>query len=276
MFEMSLSTSYLLTLEESLEKNLIARGVLQKIEGLVFALCLDYISETSPSPSPSTTSTITTTTTSTTTTTTTTPSTLHIQPSRNGPDDILCIALISDYLRDISPTAQTIFEIETGISTLSSLGEQSGFGSIAAASLAHKVMKKGINSATAPLNTKSVSLDEITKVHIHEPEKTIHSRGILERNIVKAELGIDEIDKDKDCPLLISLIKRARENRIAKATVTNSWLNSLKHDEEVGKEKDERELDNGFPGSTFSKRDKSLKSRMESQPLSQPILILNL
>ena len=254
---MSSSTSSLLTLEESLEKNLIARGILQKIEALVFALCIDYISETTPS-------------------TTTPTSTLPIQSSRNGPDDILCIALISDYLRDISPTALSIFEIETGISTLSRLGDQSGFGSIAAASLAHKVMKKGINSATAPLNTKSVSLDEIAKVHIHEAEKSIQSRGTLERNIVKTELGIDEIDKDKDCPLLILLIKRARENRIAKATVTNSWLNSLKHDDKEGRDKGERELDDGFPGSTFSRRDKSLKSRMESQPLSQPILILNL
>jgi len=260
MFEMSLSTP-LLTLEESLEKNLISRGILRKIEALIFALCLDYISETS--------------------------STSNLPVSRNGPDDILCIALISDYLRDVSPTALSIFEIETGIKPLNPSadsprpGDQSGFGSIASASLAHKVMKKGINSATAPLNRNILSLDENTKLHIEQEILSKHSRGVLERNIVKAELGIDEIDKDKECPLLISVIKRARENRIAKATVTNSWLNTLKQqqqqekeEEEEGKEKGERELDNGFPGSTFSKREKSLKTMKSTS--AQPILILNL
>jgi hypothetical protein len=253
------ATTNSLQLEEALFRNLESRGVIEKLEGCLLALLCDYISETQPKPAP-------------------------VTRIRRGPDDILCFALIADYLRDVAPSALSVFEVETGISSpstfrLENKEDSTGFGPIVAASLAQKITKKSIVTVTAPLGGVSSSIPE-SSFHRNRMEP-----GVLERKVVEAELGLDE-DADLDSsttsesesPLLLLLIKRARERRIARATATGSWLSSVHENSQKGNKNVEDEDNAGdLPGSLpMRSRDKpSVKSSTYNAHSKQPILILN-
>jgi hypothetical protein len=154
------ATTNSLQLEEALFRNLESRGVIEKLEGCLLALLCDYISETQPKPAP-------------------------VTRIRRGPDDILCFALIADYLRDVAPSALSVFEVETGISSpstflLENKEDSTGFGPIVAASLAQKITKKSIVTVTAPLGGVSSSIPESSfNRNRMEP-------GVLERKVVEA------------------------------------------------------------------------------------------
>ena len=258
----SITTS--LQLEESLFKNLESRGVIDKLEGCVLALALDYISETRPKSTPP-------------------------PQHRREPDDILCFALIADYLREVAPSALSVFEVETGISSSfafpsnnTTTGDLTGFGAIVSASIAQKIIKKGISSATAPLGGIS-TIPESSAF-----ERTRKTPGLLERKIVESELGLDEDSElvnssEKESPLLLMLIKRARERRISRATAKGSWLASIKNsDNKIGNQRAEKEDDNDddesdFPGSApiRSHQKPTIKSSSFNALAKQPITIIN-
>ena len=258
----SITTS--LQLEESLFKNLESRGVIDRLEGCILAMTLDYISETRPKSTPP-------------------------PQHRREPDDILCFALIADYLREVAPSALSVFEVETGISSSfvfpsnnTTTGDLTGFGAIVSASIAQKIVKKGISSATAPLGGIS-TIPESSAF-----ERTRKTPGLLERKIVESELGLDEDSElvnssEKESPLLLMLIKRARERRISRATAKGSWLASIKNaDNKIGNQRAEKEDDNDddesdFPGSApiRSHQKPTIKSSSFNALAKQPITIIN-
>jgi len=261
--QMSSSTTSL-QLEESLFKNLESRGVVDKVEGCILALTLDYISETRPKSTP--------------------PPPTQL---RREPDDILCFALIADYLREVAPSALAVFEVETGISSSfafpsnnTTTGDATGFGAIVSASIAQKIIKKGISSATAPLGGISPIPDSLAF------ERTRKTPGLLERKIVESELGLDEDSEldstEKESPLLLMLIKRARERRISRATAKGSWLANLKNtDIKIGNQRaekdDDDDDDSDFPGSApiRSHQKTTIKSSSYNSLAKQPITIIN-
>lgn len=227
-------------------------------------MTLDYISETRPKSTPP-------------------------PQHRREPDDILCFALIADYLREVAPSALSVFEVETGISSSfafpsnnTTTGDLTGFGAIVSASIAQKIIKKGIGSATAPLGGIS-TIPESSAF-----ERTRKTPGLLERKIVESELGLDEDSElvnssEKESPLLLMLIKRARERRISRATAKGSWLASIKNaDNKIGNQRAEKEDDNDddesdFPGSApiRSHQKPTIKSSSFNALAKQPITIIN-
>ena len=253
----SITTS--LQLEESLFKNLESRGVIDRLEGCILAMTLDYISETRPKSTPP-------------------------PQHRREPDDILCFALIADYLREVAPSALSVFEVETGISSSfvfpsnnTTTGDLTGFGAIVSASIAQKIVKKGISSATAPLGGIS-TIPESSAF-----ERTRKTPGLLERKIVESELGLDEDSElvnssEKESPLLLMLIKRARERRISRATAKGSWLANMKNgNQSVEKEDDNDDDESDFPGSApiRSHQKPTIKSSSFNALAKQPITIIN-
>ena len=176
----------------------------------------------------------------------------------SGPDALLASSLVADFLRTSGyDAALAVFEAEQALGRVAA-----GPAGEAANVIADRVIASAASAASLALGVEGA--EGLVTSGRSASSANGGAPRFLAREVVAEELGLDGETASSE-PTLESLVRRAREARVAKVTSARSWVQSMKAEAE-----DAADARSGAGGRVFSAlRPDSLA------PNPSPITIVN-